>query len=54
MPGKFPLEESRSVHEQITKSGWDSGVLVGSSLVDMYANCGCIEDAWKVFNKMPS
>jgi pentatricopeptide repeat protein len=49
MHGKFPLEESRCVHEQIVKSGWDSGVLV-----DMYANCGCIEDAWKVFNKMPS
>jgi pentatricopeptide repeat protein len=54
MHGKFPLEESRCVPEQITKSEWDSGVLVGSRLVDMYANCGCIEDAWKVFNKMPS
>jgi pentatricopeptide repeat protein len=54
MHGKFPLEESRCVHEQITKSGWDSGVFVGSSLLDMYANCGCIKDACKVFNKMPS
>jgi pentatricopeptide repeat protein len=51
---KFPLEESRCVHEQITISGWDSGVFVGSSLLDMYANCGCIKDACKVFNKMPS
>jgi len=22
--------------------------------VDMYAKCGSIEDAWRVFNKMPS
>ncbi len=29
-------------------------VSVGSSLLDMYANSGCIEDACKVFNKMPS
>jgi pentatricopeptide repeat protein len=27
---------------------------VGNSLVDMYAKCGSIEDAWRVFNKMPS
>jgi pentatricopeptide repeat protein len=29
-------------------------VLVGNSLVDMYAKCGSIEDAWIVFNKMSS
>ncbi len=23
-------------------------------LVDMYAKCGSIEEAWRVFNKMPS
>jgi pentatricopeptide repeat protein len=28
--------------------------LWGSSLVDMYAKCGSLEDAWRVFNKMPS
>jgi pentatricopeptide repeat protein len=28
--------------------------LWGSSLVDMLANCGSMEDAWRVFNKMPS
>jgi pentatricopeptide repeat protein len=27
---------------------------VGNSLVEMYAKCGRMEDAWKVFNKMPS
>jgi pentatricopeptide repeat protein len=25
---------------------------VGSSLVDMYAKCGTIENAWRMFNKM--
>jgi len=27
---------------------------VGNSLVDMYAKCGSMEDACKVFNKLPS
>jgi pentatricopeptide repeat protein len=27
---------------------------VGSSLVDMYVKCGSMEDAWRVFKKMPS
>ncbi len=48
------LEEGRRVHQQIIQSGLESHVFVGSSLVDMYAKCGSIEDAFRVFNKMPS
>ncbi|CAK9861256.1 unnamed protein product, partial [Sphagnum jensenii] len=48
------LEEGRCVHQHIIRCGWDSDVFVGSSLVDMYAKCGSMEDAWSVFNKMPS
>jgi len=48
------LEEGMRVHEQIIESGWDSDVFVHSSLVDMYAKCGSLKDAWKVFNKMVS
>ncbi|KAH8944737.1 hypothetical protein BDL97_12G000400 [Sphagnum fallax] len=48
------LEEGRRVHQQIIQSGLESDVFVGSSLVDMYAKCGSIEDACRVFNKMPS
>ncbi len=48
------LEEGRCVHQQIVECGWDSDVFVGNSLVGMYAKCGSIEDAWRVFNKMPS
>ncbi len=46
------IEEGRCVHQQIIESGMESAVFVGSSLVDMYAKCGSIEDAWRVFNKM--
>jgi pentatricopeptide repeat protein len=48
------LEEGRCAHEQIIECGWDSDVFVGSSLVDMYAKCGSMQDAQTVFNKMPS
>ncbi|CAM6062806.1 unnamed protein product [Sphagnum tenellum] len=50
------LEEGRSAHEQIIQnhSKWmDSVVFVGNSLVDMYAKCGSMEDAKRVFNEMP-
>ncbi|CAK9258855.1 unnamed protein product [Sphagnum jensenii] len=48
------LEEGRSVHQQISRSGCECDVFVGNSLVDMYAKCGSLEDAWGAFNKMAS
>jgi len=47
------LKDGRCVHQQIVECGWDSDAFVGNSLVDMYAKCGSMEDAWEVFNKMP-
>jgi pentatricopeptide repeat protein len=48
------IEEGRCVHQQIIQSGLESDVFVGSSLVDMYAKCGRVEDAGNVFKKMSS
>jgi pentatricopeptide repeat protein len=48
------LDEGRLTHEQVICSGYESDVSVSSSLVDMYAKCGSMEDAWRVFNMMPS
>jgi pentatricopeptide repeat protein len=47
------LKEGKDVHEQIIQSGWESNVSVGSSLVDMYAKCGSIDQVWRVLNCMP-
>ncbi len=47
------LEGGRCAHEQIIQIGWDSDVFVRSTLVDMYAKCGSMEDAGRVF-KMSS
>ncbi len=52
--GLGTLEDGRLVHKQLIQSGCESNVFVGSSLVDMHAKFGSIEEAWKVFNKMPS
>ncbi len=47
------LEEGRHIHMQIIEWSCESDAYVGSSLVDMYSKCGSIEDAWRVFNRMP-
>ncbi|KAH8965947.1 hypothetical protein BDL97_04G143100 [Sphagnum fallax] len=48
------LEEGRCIHEEIIECGCELSVFVGSSLIDMYAKCGSLEDAQRVFNKMPT
>ncbi len=52
--GSGTLEDGMLVHKRHIQSGCESDVFVGRNLVDMYAKCGSIEDAWRVFNKMPS
>jgi pentatricopeptide repeat protein len=48
------LKRERFAHEQIIQIGWDSNAFVGNCLVDMWEKCGSMEQAWRVFNKMPS
>ncbi|CAK9262806.1 unnamed protein product [Sphagnum jensenii] len=50
--GLQALEEGRHIHTQIRESGYESDVYVGSGLVDMYARCGSIDDAWSVFSRL--
>jgi len=45
------LEDGRLVHQQLMQSGCEFDIFLGNSLVDMYAKCGTIEEAWR---KMPS
>jgi pentatricopeptide repeat protein len=48
------LEDSRHVHQQMIQSNFETDVFVGSSLIDMYTKCGSVDDAWRVFNRMPT
>jgi len=42
------LKDGRLVHAQLIQTGCESNIFVNNSLVDMYAKCGSIEDAWRV------
>ncbi|MCO5580963.1 hypothetical protein L7F22_034838, partial [Adiantum nelumboides] len=48
------LAQARSIHEQLVNSKFEVDVMMGSTLVDMYAKCGSIDLACEVFNHMPS
>ncbi|EXB53136.1 hypothetical protein L484_006956 [Morus notabilis] len=47
------IDAGKCVHGLVIKTGFNSDVFVGSSMVDMFAKCGEIRDARKVFDKMP-
>ncbi|KAJ7552718.1 hypothetical protein O6H91_06G066700 [Diphasiastrum complanatum] len=46
------LEKGKQLHSEIIKRGFESDVVVGSTLVNMYAKCGCTEDARELFDNM--
>ncbi|KAB2608209.1 pentatricopeptide repeat-containing protein [Pyrus ussuriensis x Pyrus communis] len=47
------VDVGKSVHCLAVKTGYEFDVFVGSSVVDMYAKCGEIRDARKVFDEIP-
>lgn len=48
------LSHGRYVYNRIIFSGLESDVVLGTTLVDMFANCGSLDEAQRVFDKMPS
>ncbi|ONK66610.1 uncharacterized protein A4U43_C06F10140 [Asparagus officinalis] len=44
----------RQIHCLVFRSGFDSDVFVGNSLITMYLRNGCVEDARKVFDEKPN
>eukprot|EP01018_Ginkgo_biloba_P008748 Gb_09146 [translate_table: standard] len=47
------LQSGKEIHNYIIRSGFETDVCVGNTLIDMYAKCKNIEDAQIVFNRMP-
>lgn len=47
------LKQGKEVHNYIIRLGFEYSVPVGSALVDMYSQCGSVEAARQVFDKMP-
>ncbi|CAM6035121.1 unnamed protein product, partial [Sphagnum compactum] len=48
------LEQGKQIHACCSKAGFESDIRVGTALVSMYAKCGSVVDAKKVFDKMPT
>ncbi|XP_072994394.1 putative pentatricopeptide repeat-containing protein At3g05240 [Typha latifolia] len=47
------LDRGREIHAYIEERNVYKDVCLGNTLVDMYAKCGCIEIASKIFHGMP-
>lgn len=47
------LSLGNQIHTCITRLGFMSNVFCGSALLDMYAKCGSIKDAVRIFQEMP-
>lgn len=53
--GKFKnLSDGRLVHAYLSTHGHDCNRFLVNCLIHMYGNCGSIEDAQSIFNKLPS
>lgn len=50
----FALIEGQQIQAHIMKLGLDSDVYINNSLIHLYASCGCLEQATKVFDQMPA
>ncbi|CDP15512.1 unnamed protein product [Coffea canephora] len=47
--GLQALKEGCQIHGVVWKLGIQSDFCVESVLMDMYSKCGCVEDAWQIF-----
>ncbi|KAK9118165.1 hypothetical protein Scep_016258 [Stephania cephalantha] len=52
--GLASIQQGIQIHAHIIKAGFHRDLVVGNALVDMYAKCGCVEDAKLIFDAMPS
>ncbi|KAG9446766.1 hypothetical protein H6P81_012894 [Aristolochia fimbriata] len=42
------------IHGMIQSSEFHKDLAVNTALIDMYMKCGCVEESWKVFRRMPN
>lgn len=47
------LVDGKRMHTRIVGSMFESDVFVGTTLITLYGKCGGLQDAWRVFEKMP-
>eukprot|EP00250_Pteridium_aquilinum_P020790 c24948_g3_i1 orf=1265-4363(-) len=47
------MDEGQALYAEIVKEGYERDALVGSTLVDLYAKFGLLQEAQEVFDKLP-
>ncbi|KAK6118566.1 hypothetical protein DH2020_047679 [Rehmannia glutinosa] len=47
--GLQALKEGAQIHGVVSKLGFQSDLCIESALMDMYSKCGCVNDAWRIF-----
>lgn len=52
--GAGALARGREVHRWVEQSGIDMDHKLATAVVDMYCKCGCIKEAWHVFEALPA
>lgn len=50
---KEMLAEGERLHVHVLGSKFKSDIMMGNALVNMYGKCGCLDDAQKVFERLP-
>ncbi|KAL3728972.1 hypothetical protein ACJRO7_033547 [Eucalyptus globulus] len=45
--------DTRRVHARIIKTPFSAEVFIQNRLIDVYARCGCLDDARRMFDRMP-
>lgn len=49
---KRALNEGKSVHDHINRSGFVPGIFISNKILDLYCKCGSMTDARKLFDEM--
>ncbi|KAG6382511.1 hypothetical protein SASPL_157815 [Salvia splendens] len=47
--GLLALKEGAQIHGVVCKMGYQSNLCIESALMDVYSKCGCVEEAWRIF-----
>ncbi|KAI5065651.1 hypothetical protein GOP47_0020346 [Adiantum capillus-veneris] len=46
------IAHGRAIHDKVIRTGAIEQLTIGATLVDMYANCGCLDEACRSFEKL--